>query len=112
MFMLFLTELLFCHSGHVQIQGLTSPLQKLGNVRLTSAAVKLISLQNWFGDSYINQQILVEYACKHLFFQGAHVIDEVTTKAKTYDWFQSIYLGLDGLSNDATMNMTGNEVIR
>lgn len=42
---------------------------------------------------------------------GAHVIDHVTSKRMTYDWFQAIYSDLDPLSNDATMNMTKNEVM-
>lgn len=42
---------------------------------------------------------------------GAHVVDHVTSKKMTYDWFAAIYAGLDELSNDATANMTEPEVI-
>ena len=39
------------------------------------------------------------------------MIDHVTGKKLTYDWFAAIYAGLDLLSNDATANMTQTEVI-
>ena len=49
--------------------------------------------------------------CSNTIFQGAHVVDHVTSKKMTYDWIAAIYAGLDELSNDATANMTEPEVI-
>ena len=39
------------------------------------------------------------------------MIDHMTGKKLTYDWFEAIYAGLVPLSNDATANMTQSEVI-
>ena len=46
-------------------------------------------------------------------FQGAHAVKSILSVADAYMWFDKIYNEkLDYLSNDATSNMTTNEVIR